>query len=115
MKYEGLTPISKEAVEAALTSTVTATTEALMRAALTIDDRRWVESVLIEALSDSRIEVRRAALLSFGHLARVHHEISLGTVVPLLQSYATDPILGGTASDALEDIAMFVQSKALES
>ncbi|PYP83434.1 MAG: hypothetical protein DMF61_23370 [Blastocatellia bacterium AA13] len=109
MKYEAPKPISKESVLDLLDGADDIAPEALIRAALTIGDRQWVESSLIKALSDPRQEVRRAALLGFGHLARLYGQLNLKIVVPLLKQYVGDDVLGGTAEDALEDIAIFVR------
>src|SRR5450755_313548 len=111
MKYEELEPISKENVLKALQGTDNDASEGLIRAALSIDDAPWVESVLTDALSDGRFEVRRAAILSLGHLARIHRRITLEKVIPLLQNCANDPSLAGSAEDALGDIAMFVRPR----
>jgi hypothetical protein len=108
MKYEEPTEITKEAVRAALSGPTELAAEALIRAALTIKDCEWVESVLIEALSDPRVDVQKAALISFGHLARIHKRRNLSKTIPLLRKYANDPVLGGVAEDAIEDINIFI-------
>lgn len=112
MKYEAPKPISKQAVLEALGGCDEVASEALVRAAITIDDRIWVESTLLRALSDQRLEVRRAAILGFGHLARTHRQLTLEMILPLLKQYVEDTDLGGTVEDALEDIAMFVSPQS---
>ena len=112
MKYESPDPISKQSVLDVLDGSDEIGSEAIIRAALTISDREWVESTLLKALSDQRLEVRRAALLGFGHLARLHGQLDLEMVVPLLKQYLGDDVLGGTAEDALEDIATFVRPRS---
>ncbi|MBZ5512527.1 MAG: hypothetical protein LAN70_15340 [Acidobacteriia bacterium] len=112
MNYEEPKQISKEAVQRALVSSSQIASDALIRAALTIDDWEWVESVLVGALSDQRYEVRRAALVALGHVVRLHHRLHLDKVVPLVQRCALDSNLAGTAEDTLEDIAMFTKGDA---
>jgi hypothetical protein len=108
LKYEEPKPISKEAVQKALSGSDEGTAcEALVRAACTSNDRQWVEATLVSALSDGRVAVRKAALVALGDLVRVHHRIDLNVVIPLLGNFLRDPVLYGTATDTLAEIATF--------
>ena len=108
VKYEALEPIDRKSVIEALSGPDCDAAEALIRASLTIRDRVWVESLLLSALSDQRLEVQKAALLGLGHLARIHHALDLERIIPILRKYAAHASLGGVAEDALDDIAMFI-------
>ena len=107
LRYHELGPISKIEVQESIKGDVQAASEALIRAALSIADRDWVESVLVDSISDKRLEVRRAAILAIGHLARIHRKITLEKVVPLLQSCSNEQSIAGAAEDALNDVMMF--------
>ena len=72
-------------------------------------DWRWAEQVCLDVLKDARQEVRAAGVTSLGHIARVHGQITLPVVIRALESLLTDPLLGGIAEDALEDIRLFAK------
>ncbi|MER5262288.1 hypothetical protein ABTZ99_09435 [Actinosynnema sp. NPDC002837] len=77
---------------------------------LTYDDPDgdWVEPILLEHLSPQYdIRLRLLAATCLGHLARIHGKITRSTVVPTLHALLSDPVLGGTAEDALGDINWF--------
>lgn len=114
MKYEQPKPISKDAALQSLKGTCEVASEALIRAAMTIQDRNVAELILLRGLSDSRAEVRRAALIGFGHVARIHRKLSLSGILPEIQKLANDPELQGTVEDVLEDIAMFAHGPLLD-
>lgn len=74
---------------------------------LTCDDPdgEWVEPILLEHLAPGYdVQLRRLAATCLGHLARIHGKITRGTAVPALRALLPDPVLGGTAEDALDDI-----------
>jgi hypothetical protein len=108
-KFDEPTPISREQVEDALASDSPASAaEALIRMALWETDPRWAEQKSLSALRDTRKEVRMAALLAIGHLARLHRSLSLEIVVPAVRILLDDPECCGTAENVLEDIAIFM-------
>jgi alpha-D-ribose 1-methylphosphonate 5-triphosphate diphosphatase PhnM len=108
-KFESPAPISREQIDKALLSgDVTTAAEALIRMAFWESDWSWAEQKSLSALTDGRKEVRVAALLSIGHLARLHRSLNLETVLPAVKSLLDDPECRGTAQDALEDIATFM-------
>uniref|UniRef100_UPI00068D94B8 hypothetical protein n=1 Tax=Saccharothrix sp. NRRL B-16314 TaxID=1463825 RepID=UPI00068D94B8 len=77
---------------------------------LTYDDPdgEWVEPVLLDHLDPKYdLDLRRLAVTCLGHLARIHGKITRSTVVPTLRALLPDPVLGGTAEDALGDIDHF--------
>lgn len=81
---------------------------------LTYDDPdgEWVEPILLEHLAPQYdIQLRRLATTCLGHLARIHGKITRSTVVPTLRTLLSDPVLGGTAEDALGDINWFAPAE----
>ncbi|HBY64199.1 MAG TPA: hypothetical protein DEH78_30625 [Solibacterales bacterium] len=114
MIYENVTPISRGEAEALLrgaSATESATT--LIRVALHEPDRAWAERLFLKALDDGRSEVRAAAVTGLGHLARIHCEID-SAALDALRALRDDPLLGGLAEDALDDVSTFVAAPRQE-
>ncbi|HTS09705.1 MAG TPA: hypothetical protein VMP68_29335 [Candidatus Eisenbacteria bacterium] len=108
-KFENPTPLPRPQLEIALASSeASAVAEALIRMALWENDWRWAEQKSLSALRDARKEVRTAALLAIGHLARLHRSLDLQTVIPAVRKLLADTECRGTAEDALDDIATFM-------
>lgn len=81
--------------------------EALLSVALHESDRLWAEQVCMKALQDQRRDVVAAAIISIGHIARLHRQVG-SEVVPALRDLSKDPKLAGLVEDALDDILTFV-------
>ena len=114
VKFEQPEAISKDEAQKALSSVrtdVVATT--LIRIALWEQDWRWAEKVFLNSLRDDRKEVRSAALLSLGHLARLHHILHTGVVLPAVTALLTDPDCAGLARDAIDDIERYARNRSL--
>lgn len=67
-----------------------------------------MERRLVELMRDADGAVRSIAALAVGHLARVHGQIDIEEVTPVLQDLLEDSEAGGNAANALDDISMFV-------
>ncbi|MFJ6669805.1 hypothetical protein ACIQMJ_01705 [Actinosynnema sp. NPDC091369] len=81
---------------------------------LTYDDPdgEWVEPILLEHLAPKYdVRLRLLAATCLGHVARIHGKITRRTVVPALQALLADPVVGGTAQDALDDIEQFAPAE----
>jgi hypothetical protein len=81
---------------------------------LTYDDPDgdWVEPILLEHLAPKHdVRLRLLATTCLGHLARIHGKITRRTVVPALRALLSDPVVGGTAQDALDDIDQFAPAE----
>ena len=74
------------------------------------DDWRWVQSYCLQFLTHPDKDVRAIAAVCLGHLACIHGTLDIAIVVPALKDLLTDPDVAGKASDALDDIAMFVRN-----
>lgn len=82
--------------------------EATIALALTEPDRQWMERQLVELMRDADGSVRSIAALAVGHLARVHGQIDLEGVMPVLWDLFEDSETVGNAANALDDISTFV-------
>jgi hypothetical protein len=83
---------------------------ALISAAFHEPDWAWVQDWCIRLADHADPNVRRVAIVSLGHIARIHHALDLGHVVPLLASKSKQLDIAGTVEDTLSDIRMFVPS-----
>lgn len=68
-----------------------------------------MERQLVELMRDVDGSVRSIAALAVGHLARAHGQIDLEGVMPVLQELLEDNEAGGNATNAVDDIRMFVR------
>jgi len=113
MKYEELPAISRDELEMALVrAKPPGAARALLRMALHEPDAAWAERKCLGELNDDRDDVRAAAVVGLGHLARIHHTLLDPRVLEELRKLQQDPRLGGVAEDALEDILTFTSSQA---
>ncbi|WP_328537931.1 HEAT repeat domain-containing protein [Streptomyces sp. NBC_00344] len=83
--------------------------QALVAAALYVPDRVWVEQWLVHFAVHPDPDVRRAAALALGHLARLHKEVS-PQAISAVRKLLEDRQLAGAATDALEDVEIFTRS-----
>ena len=82
--------------------------DAIIAVALHDPDWRWVQAVCLKFVIHESSEVRGAAAIGLGHIARIHHQLDLALVLPILQSLNRDVEVRGRAGDALEDIETFI-------
>ena len=91
--------------------------QALVSAAFHEADWGWVQDWCIRLADHTDSNVRRVAIVSLGHIARVHRALDLGRVLPILALKAKEEDLAlkakeedleGTVEDALSDIHMFI-------
>jgi hypothetical protein len=110
MRYGELPPIDRaEFVAACETGDGRHRTEAILRLALHDGDPSFIEQASIALFDDDDLGVRRGAVLSIGHLARLHGRVSEATVTRL-RALAMEPALAGTVADALDDIVTFART-----
>lgn len=81
--------------------------ETLVRLAFHDDDGAFVEQLCLDRLGDLNEAVRCVAVVCLGHLARLHGALS-DAAIDRLHALVGDPIVGGHASDALDDVATYV-------
>lgn len=108
-KYRQPQPILREEFERDMASQdQRVVSTALIRMALHESDWKWAERACLSMLSDPRKDVKVAALVGLGHLARIHRVLHLEIVVPAVTRLVNDAAVGGSAEDTLDDILMFV-------
>ncbi|HML74038.1 MAG TPA: hypothetical protein PKB02_06040 [Anaerohalosphaeraceae bacterium] len=59
--------------------------------------------------NSNNIEISSAAIMSFGHIARIHGRITKEVVIPVLNILKDRQGLQGVVSDAIDDIDLFTQ------
>ena len=111
MYLEEINPMSRRYAEAVFKQDdVEKIEEALLRVTFHDEDWRWVQSYCLQFLTHFDKDVRAVAALCLGHLACIHGTLDVAIVVPALKALLTDPDVARKASDALDDIAMFVRT-----
>lgn len=73
------------------------------------EDWKWVQDQCLILLDHADIDISGLATTCIGHLARIHKQLDLNKVVPMLNVKAKDPDIGGRAQDALDDIDIFIK------
>lgn len=84
--------------------------EALVALALRDGDWRCVQGKCLEFASHSDPSIRALAATCLGHLARLHGQLDLDEVLPVLTRMMADPDTEGSAENALDDIKMFIRA-----
>jgi hypothetical protein len=84
---------------------------AVLSAALYASDRAWAEDICIRLAQHHNENVRGNAILGFGHLARLHGELTQSRVQPLIEKALDDPskYIRGHAENAADDVTHFLK------
>ncbi|GAA2001803.1 hypothetical protein GCM10009799_31260 [Nocardiopsis rhodophaea] len=69
---------------------------------------KWLQDTCLGLLTHESASVRKCAVTSLGHIARIHRALETDVVVPRLEALRSNTEIGGTANDALEDISIFL-------
>lgn len=69
---------------------------------------RWVQELCIRYLNGDNKNLQAVAATCLGHLARIHREIDLESIIPLLNALENDSDIGGVIHDALVDINWYL-------
>jgi HEAT repeat len=110
LRYQEPEPIERvDAERIFLTGTPEEICDALIGVTFHDPDWRWVQEHCLEFLNHENADVRRLAATCLGHIARIHRQLDRDVVVPALKRLEADPEVAGTASDALDDIRMFLE------
>ena len=111
MRYHVLDTFSKDDAKVVLSSgDIEKSCEVLVAVALNEPDWRWVQEKCLEAASNADPRIRCISATCLGHLARIHGELDLARVLPVLAALCDDPETQGCAEDALSDIKMFIRN-----
>jgi len=109
VRYEDLPPISRAEFDAIGDDhTAEQTASSLLRLALHDPDFEFVDEACRAKFDRPSIAVRRAAVLSIGHLARRTRRVS-DESRSRLNALASDASIAGEVEDALDDVATFVR------
>jgi hypothetical protein len=114
MKYEVITPRSKDEVESAISVNDPAELlYAVLSAALHSDDQRWAESVCLRLSNHENFNVRGNAIQGLGHIARIHGSLNEIKVKPVIEAVFNDQsdYVRGQADDAADDVEFFLKWK----
>lgn len=111
MKYEKIEPISRIEAEAIFASSNhVEISKTLVRLAYHDEDWHWVQSKCLDYLENGENEIQCTAILCLGHLARIHHQLDLETILPILMKLKDDSALQGRVEGTLDDISIFIDS-----
>jgi hypothetical protein len=85
-------------------------THTLISLAFLDPDVYWVEAKCLAFVTHGDSQIRAVAAICLGHLARIHQNIHVQRVLPVLIGLTkdTDPNVAGMAEDSLEDIELFM-------
>src|SRR5690348_2256480 len=109
-RYESIAPLTRADAEREFAS---GDSERMVRALVAVTENdvnwEWVESRCLQFLESPITDLRDAAILCLGHLARIHHKLNKDKVLPALERHRDDADASGRIDDALDDIEMFVR------
>lgn len=109
MKYQEPPVLDRErALEALKSGVPERVCEALVSVALNDADWRWVQEWCLVLASHPSAAVRAVSATCLGHVARIHRELELERVLPVLELLMLSPETEGVAQDALDDIEVFL-------
>ena len=86
---------------------------AVLSAALHAEDADWAEDVCARLAAHENENVRGIAVLGFGHIARIHGQLTEAKVRPLIESASEDKsaFVRDNADSAKDDTKMFLHWK----
>jgi hypothetical protein len=91
MKYEKINQLSPAEIETAISrNNSDDIVYAVLSAALHSEDAAWAEDVYVRLAAHENENVRGNAILGFGHIARIHGQLTEARVRPLIESAFED-------------------------
>jgi hypothetical protein len=109
MEYREPSPVDRAGAETALASGDAARIcETLVGLASHDPDWRWVQGQCLRFASAADPQVAPVALVCLGHLARLHRQLDAGAVMPVVEASLADPLLAGSAQDAMDDFQVYL-------
>lgn len=117
LNYVPIPWMSKSEINAAIRDNLVEKLEiAVLSAALNSGDGIWAEKVCFKLVNHSDPTVRGNALLSLGHIARIHGKLDRKRAIKTLEAALNDEdeFVRGHAEDALEDVQHFVNKQAVD-
>jgi hypothetical protein len=90
--YQDIFPVSRKDAEAALLSdNPDRISNVLVNLAFHDSDWQWVQNRCLDFIKSPFPNVRRVSIVCLGHLARIHGELEMHKVLPVLESLRDDP------------------------
>lgn len=80
----------------------------LLGLALHHDDWRWVQETCLGLLDHESIDLRTVAVISLGHVARIHRRLDQ-KAIDALKERTADLEVGGLAEEILEEVAIYLR------
>ena len=111
MIYKSPTPISHAAAEKIFAEGNLDTIPSVLSSLALLDpDVQWVEQKCLMFAHHEHWMIREISAVCLGHLARIHQNIDLDRVIPVLIGLTkdSDVYVAGVAEDALDDIELFM-------
>lgn len=111
MKYQGITPRSKEETELAISRNMIEELQPLpISIGLYIDDLVWAQAICAKLAQHSDAITRGNALLAFGHLARRFGALDESLVRPIISGAHSDssPFVQGQLDACKDDLQLFL-------
>ena len=110
MKYRAVVQRDREELEILLrSSNQQDVQEALLSAAYYDPDWKWVQGKCITLSHHPGHRMRQMAATCLGHLARLHRQLDLGTVLQRLAELKNDPLARASVEEALNDIRFYLK------
>ena len=112
--YEEVSPISEHDWQEVVASNDSSKIASAL-VSIAFFEPRWKEAQnkCLYFLDGKDIALIGIAATCIGHIARIHHELELETVLPLLHRLQQNYPALGEIGDALDDIAMFIPKRTL--
>jgi len=84
---------------------------AILSACLYSDDHKWIESLCVEYSNHVNEEIRGAAIIGFGHIARIHRKLDRTIVEPIVARGLQDEsrLVRGKALDTADDLEIYMK------
>ena len=109
-KYVEVIPISRSDADTIIRgSDVKEIPLTLIRLAYHDPDWRWVQNLCIGLSNHKDKWVKRACVLCFSHLARIHRKLDRGKVDEVLSRLKDDPDVRGQVMDSIEELNVFLK------
>ena len=111
LKYSEPLPFTRqEALDILAGKNITKICDVLIGITFHDPDRKWIESILIQNSNHENEEIRALVATCIGHIARIHKDLTINKIRPILQILLTDKgkNVRGSAEDAIEDINIFI-------
>jgi hypothetical protein len=110
MEYREVVERDRAEIELLLRSIdTTNVSDALLSATYYDPDWRWAQNLCLDFLNHDDCALRGLAATCLGHIARIHRQLDVDVVLSRLAALKTDPFIGASVKDALDDIRFYLK------